>query len=234
MTIARRPPSNAVPTRRCVAPHAIACSRSPLIPALTIRASGWFLRISSATASRAKAGIGSAPSGATAITPPSRRPAGFGDLVGQPRHGIGGRTAPTLSGLLLVQRHLDEAAQRAPGADGGVRQPGDKPGPVHRVHDVGVPRDRASLVGLQPSDEMPGKGKIGAFGGLRTSLLVAVLPDLGEAESGQQPHIGGGKGLRHRDERDLTLVLPAAAHAAAIRSRTAAIPSANSARRCSG
>src|SRR5919108_3561308 len=44
LTIARLPPSNAVPTRTCVAPHAIACSRSPLIPADRTAASGWSRR----------------------------------------------------------------------------------------------------------------------------------------------------------------------------------------------
>src|SRR5689334_5819916 len=35
-----RPPSNAVPTRTCVAPAAMASSKSPLIPADTMTASG--------------------------------------------------------------------------------------------------------------------------------------------------------------------------------------------------
>src|SRR5207342_15855 len=39
-----RSPSTALPTRRCVAPHAIAASRSPLIPAETTTACGWSAR----------------------------------------------------------------------------------------------------------------------------------------------------------------------------------------------
>src|SRR5712692_4015125 len=65
LTNACRPPSNAVPTRTCVAPAAIACSRSPLIPAEIITDN---------SASAANAAAGGTPSGATAISPPSTRP----------------------------------------------------------------------------------------------------------------------------------------------------------------
>src|SRR5262249_57601210 len=43
------PPSNAVPTRRCVAPYRIAVSRSALIPADSMTASGWSARSRAAT-----------------------------------------------------------------------------------------------------------------------------------------------------------------------------------------
>src|SRR6266853_2405024 len=49
LTKAGRPPSNAVPTRTCVAPSPIACSRSPLIPAEIITACGCDPRTASAS-----------------------------------------------------------------------------------------------------------------------------------------------------------------------------------------
>src|SRR6185437_9558513 len=75
LTKSGRPPSNAVPIRRCVAPAATASSRSPLIPAEITVAAGCRARTCAATpASRANAGAAGRPSGATAITPPSTRP----------------------------------------------------------------------------------------------------------------------------------------------------------------
>src|ERR1035438_2834138 len=74
-TEAGRPPSNAVPTRTCVAPAAMASSRSPLIPAEIMAASGWAaLTVADISASVPNAADGAAASGTTAITPPSTRP----------------------------------------------------------------------------------------------------------------------------------------------------------------
>src|ERR1022692_1549438 len=75
LTKARRLPSNAVPTRTCVAPSAMAASRSPVMPAEIIIAPGWSALTACATsASLRNAGRGGSPSGATAITPPSSSP----------------------------------------------------------------------------------------------------------------------------------------------------------------
>src|SRR6266536_2023755 len=75
LTNARRPPSNAVPTRTCVAPASIAGSRSPLIPAEIIAAPGWAERMmADSSPSFANAVTGGTPSGATAISPPRMRP----------------------------------------------------------------------------------------------------------------------------------------------------------------
>src|SRR6185312_7167810 len=68
-----RPPSNAVPIRRCVAPFLTAASRSLLIPAEITVAPGWAARTAAAVSRRAaNARSGSASIGATAITPAGR------------------------------------------------------------------------------------------------------------------------------------------------------------------
>src|ERR671912_661241 len=69
-----REPRIADPTRRCVAPSAMAASRSPLIPAEIHVASGWSRRMPSPTSRRrANAARGSPSRGATAMTPRSLR-----------------------------------------------------------------------------------------------------------------------------------------------------------------
>src|SRR5439155_25133147 len=92
-----RDPRMALPTRTYVAPAAIASSRSLLIPALMAVAPGWADATAAATAaSRSKAGPGSRPRGATAITPPSRRP-GAASTASATR-GTSSMSAPPRSG----------------------------------------------------------------------------------------------------------------------------------------
>src|SRR5215472_3942218 len=99
LTKACRLPSNAVPTRTCVAPSAIASSKSPVMPAEINVAAGYAALTRPATsASLRNAGRGGAPSGAMAITPPSSSPlvpatsaasAGTSAALAPPRSGSG-------------------------------------------------------------------------------------------------------------------------------------------------
>src|SRR4029077_10154357 len=84
----------------------------------------------------------------------------------------------------------------------------DQPQPVHRMHDMGVPGHAGALIRLQLPDEVPGKGEIGALRGLRRRLGVAVLPDIGHAQVAEQPDVGRGSGLGHRDQRQLADLSP--------------------------
>src|SRR5918994_1073956 len=69
-----REPRIADPTRRCVAPSAMAASRSPLIPAEIHVASGWSRRMPSPTSRRrGDTTPATPPRGATAMTPRSLR-----------------------------------------------------------------------------------------------------------------------------------------------------------------
>ena len=45
--------------------------------------------------------------------------------------------------------------------------------------------------------------EVGALRGLRRRLDVPVLADVPHAELAQQPDVGGGEGLGHRDQRDV-------------------------------
>jgi len=58
----------------------------------------------------------------------------------------------------------------------------------------------AGLVALQLPDEVPAQPEVGALLVLRSCLLVAVLRDVGDAETGEQPDVGGRPGLRDDDE----------------------------------
>ena len=88
---------------------AMAASRSPLMPAETQVASGVVRRTRRGDpASRANAAPGSAPSGATAITPASRRPGVCGDLVGERRARRPARRPRDRAG---VEAHLDQSAR---------------------------------------------------------------------------------------------------------------------------
>ena len=42
--------------------------------------------------------------------------------------------------------------------------------------------------------------EVGALGGLRLRLLVAVLADVGDAEVGEQPDVGGREELGDHDQ----------------------------------
>ena len=87
--------------------------------------------------------------------------------------------------------------------------------PVDRLDDVGVRRDGRRLVALQPADEVPAQAAGPAHvGHLVLGLLVAVLADVGDAELGEQPHVGGREELGDRDEGDLVGVAARAPAAA--------------------
>ena len=47
------------------------------------------------------------------------------------------------------------------------------------------------------------EAEVGALRGLRRRLGVAVLAEIPHAEPVQQPDVGGGEGLGHRDQRDV-------------------------------
>ena len=130
---------------------------------------------------------GSAPIGATAITP-RRRSAGDS------------ATTSASAGRLVGQRRRHEPDRRR-GSPGRTRRSRarhaarprsssrDDFGAVDRVHDAGVAGDRAALVRLQPPDEVPphGLGHPDRHGtielrDLGRGLLVAALADVADAE----------------------------------------------------
>ena len=125
------------------------------------------------------------------------------DRGGQRRPGPAGRrrTVPSASGRVEadLQQHVDLVRSLL----GAAASAGDQLGPVDRLDDVGVRRDRGGLVALQAADEVPGQPEVGALGGLGLGLLVAVLPHVGDAEVGQQPHVGGGEELGDHHEADV-------------------------------
>ena len=76
---------------------------------------------------------------------------------------------------------------------------------------MSVPSHAGAFVRLQLPDEVPGeafKAQVGALGGLRRRLGVAVLPDIGHAQVAEQPDVGRGPGLGHRDQRQFADVPP--------------------------
>src|SRR6266567_1843550 len=131
-------------------------------------------------------------------------------LLGRQRLGQGrnlGRQRPA-AGRIAVQAHLDQALDHPPGPARGLAEGTDQPQPVHRMHDMSVPSHAGALVRLQLPDEVPGEVELGALGGLRRRLGVAVLPDVGQAKLAEQPDVGRGPGLGHRDQRQLADVPP--------------------------
>ena len=125
-------------------------------------------------ASRANAGAGSAPSGATPITPQEAQGGRLGDQArpapaprpGSRRHGPASPSRATSSRTPTAR-----PASAAPRSRAATRSRA-----VDGVHHVGVAGDRAGLVGLQLSDEVPDQPEVGAGRGLGPRLLVAVLP----------------------------------------------------------
>ena len=104
-----------MPTRTCVAPCCTAASRSPLIPAETQRASGWWVRKSAATsARRAKAGRGVLAEGRDRHHAAQQQPVGRGHLVGERRHVAGGGAAATALPGLPVEADLEQHPEVVP------------------------------------------------------------------------------------------------------------------------
>ncbi len=160
------------------------------MPAEIQPASGWSARTAAATScSPANARAGSAPSGATAITPRRSR-----CVVA--RHGVGQlarlrRAHPAASRALGVVLEVDlhQRLQPSTGRLGAAVERRHELGPVDRVHRVGVTGHRAGLAALHLPDEVhvQGPAGLGAQGGeLGRGLLVAALPHVGHAELGQQ------------------------------------------------
>ena len=152
-------------------------------------------------ASRANAAAGSSPSGATAIRPRSRSVPASSTAAARPSRSAGSAPArPVAPGgsRLTWSRHVDRRATALVRARG--RAAPTSLTPVDGLHDVGVRRDGGRLVALQPADEVPAQAEVGALGGLGLGLLVAVLPHVGDAEVGQQPHVGGGEELGDDDQ----------------------------------
>src|SRR5690606_31020758 len=121
-------------------------------------------------------------------------------------HLVGDRATPAGR---PVQAHLHEHLQWPVALlRGGPAERGGEPDAVHRVDEVGVPRHRPALVALQATHEVPAHrhpraGDLGRLGG---RLLVAVLPDVLNAQRGEVDDVRGGVGLGHRDQRQLRRV----------------------------
>ena len=119
------------------------------------------------SASRANAAAGSAPSGATAITPRSRSPSAVVDR-GRPASATSAGSAAR-RGRLGVRRvearpgpGTSSVAAALVGAAGQPRRPAWRRSTDS--HDVGVRRDGGRLVALQPADEVPAQVEVGALG----------------------------------------------------------------------
>ena len=204
----------------------------PLIPADTQEASGWSARMPVATScSRRNAAAGSAPSGATAITPPQVQMRRLGDGV---RYGSrrAGRRAPTAR--LVVERDLDQAVEPTPGAVGAAVERRHQARPVHRVDHIGVRGDVAGLVGLHLAHEVQGE-VLRASGGPANFAAASwsrFSPTSLTPSAAQQLDVGRGEVLRHGDEGDVCRARPAGGGAGRDGSgpRTAARPAASSSR----
>ena len=197
-------PRTAEPTRTCVAPARTACSRSPLIPADSQVASGCSARKSRwIAASRSKAARGLLPERRDrhqAAQPQHRRPP-------RPRRPATRRSAGSAPGAALasgrVQADLEQHVDLVRARVRAAARRADELGAVDRLDDVGVRRDGGRLVALETADEVPGEVEVGALGGLGLGLLVAVLPHVGDAEVGEQPHVAGGEELGDHHQADV-------------------------------
>ncbi len=76
------------------------------------------------------------------------------------------------------------------------------------MHDVGVARDRARLVGLQLADEVPPQRQVLARRGLGGCLLVTVLSHVTHPECRQASYVLRRPGLGHRDDVHLLARAP--------------------------
>src|SRR5690606_29385605 len=87
-------------------------------------------------------------------------------------------------GRITVQADLYQYLQGTLPDRGGPPQRLRQPDTVHRVDQVRVPDHGTRLVALQPPDEVPAHAHPtgGHFGHLGRRLLVAVLPDVTDAQ----------------------------------------------------
>ena len=183
-------------------------------------------RMPSATSRRrAKAASGSAPRGATAMTP------------AQPQRGRAHGTASASSGRVLRATPPPSADRRVSPVEVDLQQHRRAVGPaacaprsraltrlgaVDRLHDVGVGGDVAGLVGLQLPDEVQHEVRRARLasacrtcGELLPRLLVAVLAEVPARRArGAGATSDGREELRDDDEGDLVGSRPASAQAA--------------------
>ncbi len=139
--------------RRCVAPAAIAASKSPLIPAEMIVAVGVVLpQLACEAYEVVEVRCRVLPERGDRHEPAKGQVVGCGDRGGQLRYARGHDTRT--SGIGRVEVDLDEAWQRTPGRLGPAGQRVGELDPVDTVDHVGVAGDGTSLVGLQPAEEM--------------------------------------------------------------------------------
>ena len=203
---AGRFPSSAEPTRTCVAPWATAIAKSWLMPGGHPGGS----RVGRAYGARRprRAGRTRPPghprSGATPITPPRSQRLARRDGVAQARDVVGSGSTP--GGVAIVelgQGHLDQHHEATAGLDCRPVEGRHQPRPVDGLDDVGVASDRAGLVGLELTDEVPAHVDPRAGAALLGRLLVTVLRDVVDPEAGQPTDVLGRPGLRDSDEGDL-------------------------------
>ena len=129
------------------------------------------------------------------------------DRVGQGREVVGVGTR-TVVGAGRVEADLEQHLHLGTALDRTGREPTHELGAVNGLHDVGVPRDGGGLVALETTDVVPAQPEVGALGGLGLGLLVAVLPDVGDAELGEETYVGGGEELGDDREPDLAGLPP--------------------------
>ena len=184
-----RDPSIAVPTRTCVAPTAIAASRSALIPADTIRTVGCAARSAPISGPAGRTRAGSLVEGShrhqsdhrASVPPGPCRPARANRRVYP--------AAPSVARRPTWTRQAYPA-----GLIGRGRECGYQPIPVYRMHQVGVAGHRPGLVRLELADEVPAKIQVGALRRLGRGFLIPVLADVAHPSSCQPAHVGGREG----------------------------------------
>ncbi len=135
-----------------------------------------------------------------------------GDVISQGGRVLDGDSSTTLV-VAAVQIHLQRDIQPSAAltlldrSPGGAIQSGDQPGAIHRMDDVGIPRDGACLLGLDLADHVNPRHpvRISAQADLldfRPCLLIAALSDIAHTEIDQRKDIPGREELGHHDQGD--------------------------------
>jgi len=110
-----------------------------------------------------------------------------------------------------TQVHLDERADVTASRSGSPVKGDDQPVPVDRVNGVGIGRHRARLVGLKLTDEVDMKKPTNLCRQSRDlgrRLLVAVLPDVCDAELAEQLDVSARKELCDHDQLNIRTGAP--------------------------
>ena len=166
------------------------------MPAEMPVAPGWTaVRRAESSASFSKAGTGSAPKGATAMTPARRMPAEPANCAASAGTSAGSAPPRCPTGV-AVEADLNKALQRRPpGAflfgGHGLGQGSGQLEPVHGVHGMGVLHDGFGFVALELADEVPAQLQRRQCGRLLRGLLVPVLPHVRDAQGGEPPDVLG-------------------------------------------